>query len=66
MIQQQIEQREQHRLLEAELKDQETQGMLRYLERLQQEDVENLHSKRLAQKQLMEEVAKCNEVCVSL
>ncbi len=62
MIQQQIDDRGQHRLLEAERKDQETQAMLRYLERLQQEDMENLQKKRQAQNQLMEEVASCNEV----
>ena len=62
MIQQQIKDREQQRLLDAEKKDQETQAMLKYLERLQEEDMENLHKKRQAQKQLMEEVAECNEV----
>ena len=62
MIRQQIEMREQARLLEAEKKDQETQSMLRYLERLQQEDMDNLIKKREAQHKLMEEVAKCNEV----
>lgn len=36
--------------------------MLKYLERLQQEDMENLQKKRQVQKSLMEEVAKCNEV----
>ncbi len=62
VIRQQIEMREQARLLEAEKKDQETQSMLRYLERLQQEDMDNLIKKREAQHKLMEEVAKCNEV----
>lgn len=62
MIRKQIEEREQLRLLEAERKDQETQSMLRYLERLQQEDMDNLQKKRQAQVGLMEEVAKCNEV----
>ena len=62
MIQQQIKVREQQRLLDAEKKDQETQAMLKYLERLQEEDMENLHKKRQSQKQLMEEVAECNEV----
>ena len=62
VIRQQIEAREQQRLLEAEKKDQETQSMLRYLERLTQEDWESLQKKREAQVNLMEEVAKCNEV----
>ena len=62
MIQHQIKDREQQRLLDVEKKDQETQAMLKYLERLQEEDMENLHKKRHAQKQLMEEVAQCNEV----
>ena len=67
VIQHQIDDREQHRLLDAERKDQETQSMLRYLERLQQEDMDNLTKKRQAQQQLMDEVAKCNEVwtCVA-
>ncbi len=62
MIREQIEDREQRRLLEAEKKDQETQSMLRYLERLQQEDMDNLVKKREAQASLMEDVALCNEV----
>ncbi len=62
MIREQIEDREQQRLLETEKKDQETQSMLRYLERLQQEDMDNLVKKRNAQTKLMEEVALCNDV----
>lgn len=62
MIQHQIKERDQQRLLDAEKKDQETQAMLKYLERLQEEDMENLQKKRQSQKQLMEEVAQCNEV----
>ena len=62
MIREQIEDREQRRLLEAEKKDQETQSMLHYLERLQQEDMDNLVKKREAQASLMEDVALCNEV----
>ena len=62
VIQQQIDDREQQRLLDEERKDQETQAMLHYLERLQQEDMEALQRKRQAQKNLMEEVAKCNDV----
>ena len=45
-----------------EKKDQETQTMLKYLERLQQEDMEKLQKKRDTQCKLMEEVAKCNDV----
>ena len=63
VIQHQIKEREQQRLLDVEKKDQETQAMLKYLERLQEEDMENLQKKRQSQKQLMEEVAQCNEVC---
>ncbi len=62
VIRDQIEVREQARLLEGEKRDQETQSMLRYLERLQQEDINNLVKKKEAQHKLMEEVAKCNEV----
>ena len=62
MIQHQIEKREQQRLLDSERKDQETQALLQYLEKLQEEDMENYLRKREAQQALMEEVAKCNEV----
>lgn len=58
----QIKDREQHRLLELEKKDQETQAMLRYLERLQEEDHEALEKKRDKQKTLMAEVTKSNAV----
>ena len=34
----------------------------RYMERLQQEDWDLLHSKKQTQRELMEEVSKCNEV----
>ena len=34
----------------------------RYMERLQQEDWDLLQSKKLTQRELMEEVSKCNEV----
>ena len=62
MIQHQIEEREQQRLLDSERKDQETQALLQYLEQLQEEDMESYFRKREAQQALMEEVAKCNEV----
>lgn len=64
MIQKQILEREQQRLLEAERSEQETQAMLQYLERLQVEDLESMQKKKETQKKLMEEVSKCNEVCV--
>ena len=62
VIQHQIEEREQQRLLDSERKDQETQALLQYLEQLQEEDMESYFRKREAQQALMEEVAKCNEV----
>ena len=66
VIQKQILEREQQRLLEAERKEQETQAMLQYLERLQVEDMQSMQKKKDTQKVLMEEVAKCNEVCPPL
>ena len=39
-----------------------TQAMLQYLEKLQQEDLDELIKKRETQKQLMEDVNKANEV----
>ena len=61
MIKQQIQLNEQERLLEAERKDQETQAMLQYMDKLQEEDMAALQRKREAQQQLMEEVAQCNK-----
>ncbi|KAL5500388.1 hypothetical protein EMCRGX_G011941 [Ephydatia muelleri] len=61
VIQKQILEREQQRLLEAERREQETQAMLQYLERLQVEDLESMQKKKETQKKLMEEVSKCNE-----
>ena len=61
VIKQQIQVNEQNRLLEAERKDQETQAMLQYLEKLQEEDMTALQRKRETQHKLMEEVAQCNE-----
>lgn len=60
VIQQQIAENEQTRLLDEQRKDQETQAMLQYLEKLQQEDLENLIKKRETQKQLMQDVSKAN------
>ncbi len=62
VIQCQIKEREQHRLLDMEKKDQETQAMLRYLDRLQEEDMENIRKRKMTQINLMEDVSKCNEV----
>lgn len=61
VIRQQIQLNEQSQLLEAERKDQETQAMLQYLEKLQEEDMAALQRKREAQHQLMDEVAQCNK-----
>ncbi|RDD41751.1 Cilia- and flagella-associated protein 45 [Trichoplax sp. H2] len=61
ILQKQIAEREQQGLLESELKDQETSVMLKYLEKLQEEDLENLHKKRKTQKELMKEVAIANQ-----
>ena len=65
MIRSQIQEREQQHLLNLEKKDQETQAMLHYLERLQEEDMGQLQRKRETQNNLMEEVAKCNEVSLN-
>lgn len=62
VILKQIKEREQQHLLDLEKKDQETQAMLRYLERLQEEDLEALEKKRSTQKALMKEVIECNDV----
>ena len=65
VIQQQIQQREQQWLLDAEKKDQETKAMLEHLNRMQQEDYEQLQKKKEAQVQLMKEIDKSNQVCHS-
>ena len=62
ILDQQITAREQQRVLDAEKREQETQVLLKYLERLQEEDLEQLQKKKQAQRDLMEEVAKCNDV----
>ena len=62
ILDQQITAREQQRVLDAEKREQETQALLKYLERLQEEDLEQLQTKKQAQRDLMEEVAKCNDV----
>ena len=53
---------EQQRILDGEKREQETQALLCYLERLQEEDLQQVQKKREAWRALMEEVAKCNEV----
>lgn len=62
MVQQQIAEREQQRLLDEERRDQEQQQMLHYLERLQKEDMDAMEQKRKDQQQLMTEVGKANAV----
>lgn len=61
VLHQQIEEREQHSLLEQEKKDQETKAMLQYLEKLKQEDMAALVNKRNVQKAVMQDVARANE-----
>lgn len=61
VIQKQISENEQIRLLDEQKKDQETQAMLQYLEKLQQEDLDDLIKKRDTQKQLMEDVSTAND-----
>ena len=53
---------EQQRILDGEKREQETQALLRYLERLQEDDLQQIQKKRETRRALMEEVAKCNEV----
>ena len=66
VIKNQIKAREQQRLLNAEKKDQETQAMLRYLDRLQEEDMDAMVKKKTTQRLLMEEVSLCNQVSVKV
>ena len=61
VIQQQIKDREQDRLLESEKKDQETRAMLEYLERLQIEDIKEMGEKVTSQKKLMGEINVAND-----
>lgn len=61
VIQKQIKNREQQKLLDLEKKNQETQAMLQYLDRLQEEDLKTLMEKKASQKVLMAEVVKCND-----
>ena len=61
MIQQQIKDREQDRLLESEKKDQETKAMLEYLERLQMEDIKEMEEKVSRQNILMGDINVSND-----
>jgi len=61
VLHQQIEENEQHNLLEQEKKDQETKAMLQYLEKLKQEDMAALVKKRDIQNTVMEDVARSNK-----
>ncbi len=66
VILKQIKGNDQQRLLDLEKKDQETQTMLKYLERLQEEDLEGLEKKKAAQRSLMKEVIQCNDVSLGV
>ncbi|XP_071958281.1 cilia- and flagella-associated protein 45-like [Antedon mediterranea] len=57
----QIASREEERLLDQEKKDQEAQQMLRYLEKLQMEDIEGLERKRTIQLEAQREIQRANE-----
>jgi len=61
VLHQQIEENEQHNLLEQEKKDQETKAMLQYLEKLKKEDMDALVKKKNYQKAVMEDVARSNQ-----
>ena len=61
MIQRQIKDREQDRLLESEKKDQETKAMLEYLERLQMEDIKEMEEKVTRQNILMADINVAND-----
>lgn len=63
VLREQIARQEQERLLNDERKDQETQQMLKYLQRLQEEDMEAVRKKKEKQAEIMVEVGKANEVC---
>merc|ERR1739841_185296 len=66
VLHQQIEEREQHNLLDQEKKDQETKAMLQYLEKLKQEDMAALVNKRNVQKAVMQDVARANEEILAI
>lgn len=60
VIRQQINERKQERLMEAELKDMETRAMLKHLDDLALEDKEKQRERREQQRVMMDEVAKSN------
>ena len=61
IIKKQINDNEQRRILEDEKREQEKLAMLRYLEKLQMEDISQLEKKKESQKKIMSDVAKANE-----
>lgn len=61
IIKTQINDNEQRRILEDEKREQEKLAMLRYLEKLQREDITQLEKKKTSQKKIMADVAKANE-----
>lgn len=61
IIKKQINDNEQRRILEDEKREQEKLAMLRYLEKLQKEDITQLEKKKESQRKIMTDVAKANE-----
>lgn len=61
IIKKQINENEQRRILEDEKREQEKLAMLRYLEKLQMEDISQLEKKKDSQQKIMADVATANE-----
>lgn len=61
IIKNQIKDNEQRRILEDEKREQEKLAMLRYLEKLQTEDISQLEKKKESQKKIMKDVEVANE-----
>jgi len=61
IIKKQINDNEQRRILEDEKREQEKLAMLRYLEKLQNEDISQLEKKKESQRKIMSDVAKAND-----
>ncbi|XP_070551420.1 cilia- and flagella-associated protein 45-like isoform X2 [Ptychodera flava] len=61
IILQQISEREEERLLDQERRDQEAQQMLKYLEKLQVEDLKALEKKHAQQVEAQKEIARANQ-----
>lgn len=61
IIKKQINDNEQRRILEDEKREQEKLAMLRYLEKLQMEDISQLEKKKGSQMKIMADVAKAND-----